>query len=60
MQCCDDDSLCTTYTGVTIGNSANYSTSEGYCIINNPLRRCFADMSWSEQIPAVKKGKKAL
>ena len=60
--CCisgSETSLCSSYTGVSIGSTANYTTSHNYCILSHSLveRTCLADLSWSGEMPTFLKGK---
>ena len=50
MICCTVDgqtSVCVSYTGVSIGSTATYTTSDNFCIDNKVLTRsCTSDMMW--------------
>ena len=58
MLCCNRNSLCSTYTGLASGSTATYTTSQDYCILSHsPILRSCVDMSWSGEVPTIKKGK---
>ena len=53
--CCTVDgqtSVCVRYTGVSIGSTATYTTSDNFCIDNKVLTRsCTSDMMWGGVTP---------
>ncbi|CAI8017726.1 hypothetical protein GBAR_LOCUS10717 [Geodia barretti] len=50
--CCNGDTLCSTYTGLANGSTANYTTSQDYCILSDsPVLRSCVNMSWSGETP---------
>ena len=55
MICCTVDgqtSVCVSYTGVSIGSTATYTTSDNFCIDNKVLTRsCTSDMMWEDMTP---------
>ena len=63
MTCCTVDgqtSVCVSYTGVSIGSTATYTTSDNFCIDNKVLTRsCTSDMMWEDMIPTAIRGLKA-
>ena len=60
MTCCTVDgqtSVCVRYTGVSIGSTATYTTSDNFCIDNKVLTRsCTSDMMWEGMIPTAIRG----
>ena len=54
--CCNGDALCSTYTGLANGSTANYTTSPHYFILSGSLERTCVNMSWSGQTPNVTTG----
>ena len=49
-------SICVTFTGVSIGSVATYSTSNNYCIDTFTMRTCNSDMIWSGTAPNATEG----
>ena len=60
MICCTVDgqtSVCVRYTGVSIGSTATYTTSDNFCIDNKVLTRsCTSDMMWEDMTPTAIRG----
>ena len=60
MTCCTVDgqtSVCVSYTGVSIGSTATYTTSDNFCIDNKVLTRsCTSDMMWENMTPTAIRG----
>ena len=60
MICCTVDgqtSVCVSYTGVSIGSTATYTTSDNFCIDNKVLTRsCTPDMMWEGMTPTAIRG----
>ena len=60
MICCTVDgqtSVCVSYTGVSIGSTATYTTSDNFCIDNKVLTRsCTSDMMWEGMTPTAIRG----
>ena len=60
MTCCTVDgqtSVCVRYTGVSIGSTATYTTSDNFCIDNKVLTRsCTSDMMWEDMTPTAIRG----
>ena len=60
MICCTVDgqtSVCVRYTGVSIGSTATYTTSDNFCIDNKVLTRsCTSDMMWGGMTPTAIRG----
>ena len=60
MTCCTVDgqtSVCVRYTGVSIGSTATYTTSDNFCIDNKVLARsCTSDMMWRGMTPITIRG----
>ena len=58
--CCTVDgqtSVCVRYTGVSIGSTATYTTSDNFCIDNKVLTRsCTSDMMWEDMTPTAIRG----
>ena len=62
MLCCNRNSLCSTYTGLSNGSIATYTTSQDYCILSDSLveRTCGANMLWNGETPTETTGKEIL
>ena len=60
MTCCTvngQTSVCVSYTGVSIGSTATYTTSVNFCIDNKVLTRsCTSDMMWENMAPTAIRG----
>ena len=57
MICCTVDgqtSVCVSYTGVSIGSTATYTTSDNFCI--ELTRSCTSDMMWGGVTPTAIRG----
>ena len=54
--CCDDSSICVQYTGTSIGSTAQYTTSDDYCITTELVRTCTPSMEWDGQKPTASEG----
>ena len=49
--------MCVRYTGVSIGSTATYTTSDNFCIDNKVLTRsCTSDMMWENMTPTAIRG----
>ena len=52
MVCSEDGCRCASFSGTSIGDMADYSTSSDCCIDSGPLTRtCMANEKWSSEIP---------
>ena len=54
--CCDDSSICVQYTGTSVGSTAQYTTSDDYCITTELVRTCTPSMEWDGQKPTASEG----
>ena len=52
MVCSENGSLCVVFSGTSVGDEADYTTSSDYSIDSGPLTRtCMANGEWSSETP---------
>ena len=51
-----EESICADYSGVSIGSTATYTTSDHFCIDTDPKRTCTKGLTWSGVTPNVTEG----